>query len=179
MISARHYAITTILALALVPLVGSSAYSADHEEQIDIHGVTWRMFNSQHLMVCLNGSASNSSGNSQPVVNTEMVALDLKGNAILAKELRAPVGGFDCVEIPYADLHPPRFDSDPIAESITFRIDIRRSVAPTTKTVVVDLPETNAAFMNIGSTGKTEQYLEFRLYAVKVTSYSVNGSGLD
>jgi hypothetical protein len=177
MIRQLTYALGTIVALAFGCILASSNAYAAYKGWIELNSVTQTVPRAQHLMVCVNGSPSKSD-TSADVVQTEMVALDLTGNIILVKELRAPDFGFQCVEIPYAELLGPRFGTDPMPDSVTVRIDVRRSIGAD-QAVSIGSPRTTAEIMTIGYDGKAEQHLHLRLYAVKVTSYSVNGSGLD
>jgi hypothetical protein len=186
MIRILTHAIATMAALAFATISGSSnAYSAEktHEQWFELNSVTQTVHRTQNLMVCINGSASKSD-KSDYVVATEIVALDLTGDIILVKELRAPDFGFQCVDIPYTELLGPRFETDPMPDSVTLRIDVRRSVganqsetvgANQSQTVGANRPKTTGEIMTIGFTGKAEQHLHIELEKVRITSYNLNG----
>jgi hypothetical protein len=114
----------------------------------------------QTLKTCVS-SSPRTSANPQPVRFTVVFhgIYNSAGELVLRGELRVPVGGFQCVDVPYAELVAAGLEPDPRTGAITFRIDILSQRGSTDEGVGSNQTRTVGAVMSVdAATGKIETY---------------------
>jgi hypothetical protein len=160
-----------MFALAVLVLVSlfASTSVATQGRHIDVLSYSWGVTQTANLVVCINGSP-RSAGNRWP---TEEMASALvrianqPGDVVLERQLRAPAGGFQCSEVPYAELLAAGLPPDARAGALTFRVDILLP-AGSSKTGL------SGAVMNVDAlTGKIEMHTAMKVFMDVVTNQSV------
>jgi hypothetical protein len=78
---------------------------------------------------------------------------------VVQREVRVPAGGFECSEVPYAELVGAALPPDPVTGAVTFRIEVLGQQGRTEERVGANQNRTIGAFMSVdAATGKNETY---------------------
>src|SRR5688500_13453567 len=106
----RH-TMSALAAVAFVSVFASGPAFTQHA--YSSYRLVFPTSNTQFLRVCVGGSRDASHSNIPTEADTIFYVIDQSGSMVLERELRPPAAGFQCIDIPYAELVAAGLPPDP------------------------------------------------------------------